>query len=49
MEDKKNSQNSAKDPRMENKEYCPVCGKLVEKGIWCGNANCPYKNIQLNS
>ena len=32
-----------------NKEYCPVCGKIVDKGIFCGNDKCPYKNIQLNS
>lgn len=39
----------AKDPRAESKEYCPVCGKVVEKGIYCGNTNCPYKNIALYS
>ena len=39
----------AKNPTEENKAFCPVCGKVVQKGIFCGNENCPYKNIKLYS
>lgn len=39
----------AKNPAVENKEYCPVCGKVVDKNIFCGNEKCPYRNIKLYS